>query len=481
MKLPEGWESVIGLEVHAELLTATKLFSASPNRFGGEPNTHIDPVSLGLPGTLPVINRHAVELAIRVGLALNCDVRPSTFARKNYFYPDMPKNYQISQYDRPVSVDGELKLPDGSTVGIERAHIEEDTGKTTHAGGAGRIQGAAYSLVDYNRAGVPLVEVVSRPHMRTAEQARAFVKELRSIVLAVGVSDARMQEGSMRVDANVSVRPVGADDLRTRCEIKNLSSVRSLGRAVVHEARRQVGLWEAGGAPLQQTRHWDERRDRTVAGRSKEESEDYRYFPDPDLAPLAPSAADIAAADAALPQLPAERREALTAAADGAVAAETAALLVQRGQDGLVVGAVEAGADPERTATRVVNDLAVDDWSSVTPQRLAGLMAMETAGRISAAQAKQVLAGMLESGDTAEAVAARRGFGDVGGGELSAAVAEVLADNPDEWRRYREGDDVDRKKMAGFLTGQVMRATRGRADGAAVAALLRQHAAGRTP
>ena len=243
--LPDGWETVVGLEVHAELSTATKLFCGCVNRFGDEPNTNVCPVCMGLPGALPVVNEAAVDFAMRVGRALGCEVRSSVFARKHYFYPDMPHGYQISQYDQPTNVSGSVELPDGHVVGVERAHIEADSGKTTHIGAGGRIQDASCALVDYNRAGVPLVEIVSRPDIGSADQARAYVRELRAILLSLGVSDARMEEGSMRVDANVSVRPAGADDLRTRCEIKNLSSLRSLGRAIAFEARR---MWICGRA-----------------------------------------------------------------------------------------------------------------------------------------------------------------------------------------------------------------------------------------
>ncbi|MDX2380758.1 MAG: Asp-tRNA(Asn)/Glu-tRNA(Gln) amidotransferase subunit GatB, partial [Acidimicrobiia bacterium] len=275
----DGYEMVVGLEVHVELATATKLFSASPNRFGDDPNTNIDPVTLGLPGALPVLNRRAVELAMRLGLALNCTVQRSTFARKNYFYPDMPKAYQISQYEEPISIDGWLDLPDGTQVGIERGHLEEDTGKSTHIGGAGgRIHGSDHSLIDFNRAGVPLVEIVSRPDIRSPEQAKAYVNELRAILVAVGASDAKMEEGSMRVDANVSVRPRGSDELRTRCEIKNINSLSSLGRAIAHAANRHIDLYGTNERPHQETRHWDEEAGRTRSGRSKEDEDDYRYF-----------------------------------------------------------------------------------------------------------------------------------------------------------------------------------------------------------
>ncbi len=283
-----GWEMVVGLEVHCELKTATKLFCGCPNMFGDEPNTNVCPVCLGLPGSLPVINQRAVELAMAIGTALNCEIRPSTFHRKNYFYPDQAKDYQISQYDEPINVNGHLDLPDGTRVGIERAHMEEDTGKTTHAGSSGRIHGADYSLVDYNRSGVPLVEIVSAPDMRSSAQARAYATELRAVLVASGASDGKMEEGSMRVDANVSVRRSSDEPFGTRCEIKNLNSVRSLGRAIEYEAERQIALIEAGDQVVQQTRHWDEDAGRTVTLRSKEDAYDYRYFLEPDLVPLVP-------------------------------------------------------------------------------------------------------------------------------------------------------------------------------------------------
>ena len=280
------WEIVVGLEVHVELATETKLFSHAPNQFGDDPNTNITPVCLGLPGSLPVLNRRAVELAMTIGIALGCEIQPSVFHRKNYFYPDMPKDYQVSQYDQPICIDGALTLPNGTEIGVERAHLEEDAGKTTHLGGEdGRIHGASEALVDYNRAGVPLLEIVSRPDIRSAEDARAYVEELRSILLATEASEARLEEGSMRVDANVSVRPIGSSDLRTRCEIKNLNSLRSLQRAITYEAQRHIQLYESGDAPDQETRHWAED-GKTYTLRSKEEANDYRYFPEPDLVPV---------------------------------------------------------------------------------------------------------------------------------------------------------------------------------------------------
>ena len=474
--LPEGWELVVGLEVHVELSTRTKLFCGCANRFGDEPNTNVCPTCLGLPGSLPVINETAVAWAMRLGRALGCEVRTSVFARKNYFYPDMPKDYQITQYEQPTNVDGVLALPDGTEVGIERAHIEEDTGKSSHIGGAGRIQDAEYSLIDYNRAGVPLVEIVSRPDIRTAEHARSYVAELRSILLAIGVSDARMEEGSMRVDANVSVRPEGSDELRTRCEIKNINSIRSLGRAIEYEARRHVDLYEHGDRPRQETRHWDEEGGRSTSGRSKEDADDYRYFQDPDLVPLQPTSAEVEAIDAALPMLPAARRTTLIGASRADPS--SVSIVVQRGQDELALAVIEAGADPVKVVTRIENDLAVNDWSAVTVEGLTRLITMETAGELTATQAKQILAEMVDSGDAPDDVARRRGFEAMDRSDLDALVDEVIAANPDEWDRFRSGDDGDRKRMAGFFTGQIMKATKGKADGKAIAEMLEKKAAG---
>src|SRR3954447_20138231 len=335
----DAYETVIGLEVHCELRTATKLFCGCRNAFGDEPNTNVCPVCLGLPGSLPVLNHQAVEYAMAIGQALHCTVEPSIFHRKNYFYPDMPKDYQVSQYDEPINVDGWLELPSGKRIGIERAHMEEDTGKTTHVGGGGRIHEAGHSLVDYNRAGVPLVEIVGRPDLRSAEDARQYVDELRAILVATGASDGKMEEGSLRVDANVSVRPVGATEFGTRCEIKNLNSLRSLGRAIDYEAARQIELLEAGDRIVQETRHWNETEGRTSSMRSKEEAFDYRYFPEPDLVPVAPDDAWQQQVRDALPAMPFERRARLAEAAG--VAPADVATVVSLDLDQLVLTAIE--------------------------------------------------------------------------------------------------------------------------------------------
>jgi aspartyl-tRNA(Asn)/glutamyl-tRNA(Gln) amidotransferase subunit B len=472
------WELVCGLEVHAELHTVTKMFSGAPNQFGDEPNTNVDPVTLGLPGTLPVVNEKAVELAATFGLAIGATVQRSVFSRKNYFYPDMPKNFQISQYDQPIVVDGALELPSGHVVGIERAHLEEDTGKSTHVGGAGRIKGAEYSLVDYNRAGVPLLEIVSRPHVRSAEQARQYVAELRSILVACGVSDGKMEEGSMRVDANISVRPEGSDELRTRCEIKNVNSLRSLVRAIEYEARRQADLHASGDRVIQETRHWDEADGRTHTMRSKEEADDYRYFPEPDLVPVELPASRLDELRAALPMLPSARRHRLAAATGEPHTAEPVVVAVERGQDDQALAAIAAGGDPGRVLVHVVQNLAVDGGAELPAERLAEVVRMEVGGELTATQAKAVLAELVaDPSQTAAEVAAAKGYEAMDTGALEAIVDQVIASNPTEWEQFRTGDDKSRKKLSGFFTGQIMKASKGQADGRAVAQLLAQRAA----
>jgi aspartyl-tRNA(Asn)/glutamyl-tRNA(Gln) amidotransferase subunit B len=477
-----GWEMVVGLEVHCELRTTTKLFCGCPNLFGDQPNTNICPVCLGLPGSLPVLNQKAVELAMAIGTALQCEIRPSTFHRKNYFYPDQAKDYQISQYDQPINVNGHLDLPDGTTVGIERAHLEEDTGKTTHAGESGRIHGADYSLVDYNRSGVPLVEIVSAPDLRSSAQARAYALELRAILIASGASDGKMEEGSMRVDANVSVRRSSDDPFGTRCEIKNLNSVRSLGRAIEYEADRQIALLESGERVVQQTRHWDEDAGRTQALRSKEEAYDYRYFLEPDLVPLVPDAEWVLAVADTMAPMPAARRSRLTSLLDpaGQVSesqADQVATVVGLGLDQLVVAAVAGGVGVALALARTANEAAKDADASraVDPAAYVALLTMEASGALTATQSKTVLADLLAAGggDPA-ALAAARGFEAMSEDSLATSVAAVVAAHPEEWARYRDGEESDRKKLTGFFTGLVMKATRGQADGKAVAAELQR-------
>jgi aspartyl-tRNA(Asn)/glutamyl-tRNA(Gln) amidotransferase subunit B len=461
---------VVGLEVHVELATSTKLFSASPNRFGDEPNTNIDPVTLGLPGALPVLNRHAVELAMRIGLALNCTVQPCTFARKNYFYPYMPKAYQISQYEDPLNVDGWLDLPDGSRIGIERAHMEEDAGKSTHVGGGeGRVHGAEHSLIDLNRAGVPLVEIVSRPDVRSPEQARAYVTELRAILLAIAASDAKMEEGSMRVDANVSVRRPGAE-LGTRCEIKNVNSIRSLTRAIEYEAKRQILMIEGGETVRQQTRHWDEGDGHTHTLRDKEDADDYRYFLEPDLVPVAPSPEWIDEVRASLPMLPAARRVRLAEAAGLDADSEAVGVIVDRGQDDYVLAVRAAGGEVGRAVVHVQQAFAEMGADPVLPAAdLAGLTRLEVEGALTATQAKTVLGELIErGGGDAAALAAERGFEAMDTSELDTLVDEAIAAQPGAWEKFCAGEG----KAMGALVGHIMKASKGQADGKAVSELL---------
>ena len=394
--LEGGWELIVGLEVHVELATKTKLFSGSPNHFGDEPNTNIDPVTLGLPGALPVLNKQAVELAMRIGVALNCSIQPCIFHRKNYFYPDMPKAYQISQYDIPLNIDGFLVLPSGTRIGVERAHLEEDTGKSTHVGGAtGRIHGSDYSLIDFNRAGVPLVEIVSRPDIRTSEHAKEYVAELRAILEVIGASDAKMEEGSMRVDANVSVHKPGTL-FGTRCEIKNVNSIRALGRAIDYEARRQIDVLDSGGTIRQETRHWDDAEGRTHTLRVKEDADDYRYFPEPDLVPLAPSAEWVQAVRDNLPMLPAARRTALSALTGYDTQSEAVIVVVERGQHDYVQAVVDAGGDAVRALIYVQQGFAdAGPVPAVPAADLAKLTVLERDAKLSATQAKTVLAELV--------------------------------------------------------------------------------------
>lgn len=472
VEFEQGYELVVGLEVHVELATATKLFSASPNRFGDEPNTNIDPVTLGLPGALPVLNEHAVELAMRVGAALNCTIQACTFHRKNYFYPDMPKAYQISQYDQPLNVDGWLDLPGGYRVGVERAHMEEDTGKSSHVGGAsGRIHGSDYSLIDFNRAGVPLVEIVSRPDIRTAEQARQYVTELRGILVAIGASDAKMEEGSMRCDANVSVHKAGTP-FGTRCEIKNVNSVRSLGRAIEYEARRQIAMLEVGERVRQETRHWDENDGRTHTLRTKEDADDYRYFLEPDLVPLEPSPEWIERVRESLPMLPGARRARLADLTGMPADGEAIMVVVERGQDQYVEAVGHLGGDIGRALVHVKEAFAEQGPEPTVPATdLALLTKLEVRGSLTATQAKAVLAEIVANGGgDAEAIAKAKGFEAMDTNALEAMVDQAIAADPDAWAKFCAGEG----KAMGALVGAVMKASKGQADGKAVTALLNQ-------
>ncbi len=476
-----SYEAIIGIETHVELTTDSKMFCGCPADFGAPPNTNVCPVCLGLPGALPVVNARAVEYAMRIGLGLNCKVAGhSVFARKNYFYPDMPKNYQISQYDEPLCVNGHLDIEAGEgthRVGITRVHMEEDTGKSTHVGEGGRIQGATYSLIDFNRAGVPLMEIVSEPDLRSAEQARAFVSELRGVVLRLGVSDAKLEEGSMRFDGNVSLRPAGTEAFGTKVEVKNMNSMRSLQRALDYEIERQASLLEAGDPVIQETRHWDEDAGVTSGMRSKEEAFDYRYFPEPDLVPVAVDDAWRDRVAGSLPELPSEARSRYVQ--QGLDPAAAAVLSRELDYGAVFEEAVGAGGDPRTVGNWLTGEVTALlrrtgselSESSLNGGALAELSSMVADGRLSASAAKEVLAGVAAGEGTPVEVAERRDLIQVSdAGSLEPVVAEVLGAHPEALDKLRNGDD----KVIGFLIGQVMRATGGKADPATVTSLIRK-------
>ncbi len=492
-KALELFEPVLGFEVHVELNTKTKMFSAAPNSFGREPNSDLAPVDLGLPGSLPVVNEQAVRHSISLGLALGCQIAPSSrFARKNYFYPDLGKNYQISQYDEPIAFEGsvEVELADGTrvVVPIERAHMEEDAGKLTHVGGStGRIQGAEYSLVDYNRAGVPLVEIVTKPiygtEHRAPEIAKAYVQTIRDIVLALDISDARMERGNLRCDANVSLRPrvpegEPAGPLGTRTETKNVNSMRSVERAVRYEIQRQAAILADGGSITQETRHWHEDTGTTSPGRPKSDADDYRYFPEPDLLPVVPSAELIAELRAALPEPPAERRRRLKLewgfsdlefqdVANGGLLAEVAATI----QAGASPGAARKWWTGE--ISRVANAQGREASDLVSPADVASLQALIDTGILTDKLARQVLEGVILGEGTPQEVIDQRGLAVVSDdGALIAAIDEALASQPDVLEKIRDG----KVQAAGAVIGAVMKAMRGQADAARVRQLILERA-----
>jgi aspartyl-tRNA(Asn)/glutamyl-tRNA(Gln) amidotransferase subunit B len=472
----ERYEPVIGLETHVELGTRTKMFCGCTTAFGAEPNTQVCPVCLGLPGSLPVVNRTAIEYAIRIGLALNCGIASwCRFARKNYFYPDMPKNFQISQYDEPLCTDGYLDVEiDGETVrvGIERVHLEEDTGKSLHVGGAtGRIHGAEYSLVDYNRAGIPLVEIVTKPVTGTGASApvvaRAYVTELRDLLRSLDVSDVRMEEGSLRCDVNTSIAPRGATEWGTRTETKNVNSLRSVERAVHFEIERQAAVLDAGGRIVQETRHFHEDTGTTTSGRSKEEAQDYRYFPEPDLVPVAPPAEWVERIRAMLPEASSARRARLRAEW-GLSEAEWSALS-NAGAVDLVADTVAGGGAPAAARQWWGGELSppANDTGTelaalpITPAQVARVSALVTEGTLNDKLARQVIDAVLDGEGGPDDVVKARNLAVVSdGGALTAAVDEAIAANPAVVTKIREG----KVAAAGVLVGAVMKATRGQAD-----------------
>jgi aspartyl-tRNA(Asn)/glutamyl-tRNA(Gln) amidotransferase subunit B len=489
------YEPVLGFEVHVELSTRTKMFSAAPNPAapGAEPaapNTTVAPVDMGLPGSLPVVNGQAVRYAISLGLALGCSIAPSSrFARKNYFYPDLGKNYQISQYDEPIAFDGavEIELEDGTavTVPIERAHMEEDAGKLTHVGGAtGRIHGADYSLVDYNRAGVPLVEIVTRPiygaEASAPALAKAYVATIRDIVRSLGISEARMERGNLRCDANVSLRPRGASKLGTRTETKNVNSLRSVERAVRYEIQRQAAILDAGGSIVQETRHWHEDTGTTSPGRPKSDADDYRYFPEPDLLPIEPSTALIEELRAALPESPTAFRRRLQAEY-GFTEAEfrdliNANVLVELEET------VRKGAAPAQARKwwlgeilRIANARGAEPGSLVSPLHVSELIALVETGELTDRLARQVLEGVVAGEGSPEHVVQARGLAVVSDDSaLLAAIDEALAAQPDVLQKIRDG----KVQAAGAVIGAGMNAMRGQADAARVRELVLERAAG---
>jgi aspartyl-tRNA(Asn)/glutamyl-tRNA(Gln) amidotransferase subunit B len=467
------YEPVLGLETHVELGTTSKMFCGCPTVFGAPPNTQVCPTCLGLPGSLPVVNELAVEHTIRIGLALHCDIAEwCRFARKNYFYPDMPKNFQISQYDEPLCTDGYLEVEVTGTnwrVGIERVHLEEDTGKTLHVGGAtGRIHGADYSLVDYNRAGIPLVEIVTKPIAGAgADVARAYVTELRDLLRGLGVSDVRMEQGSLRCDVNVSLRKRGASQFGTRTETKNVNSLRSVERAVRHEVERQGALLDAGERIIQETRHWHEDTGVTTSGRSKEEAQDYRYFPEPDLVPLAPSREWVERIRGSLPEAPAVRRRRLVA--EHGFTELDLQQMTNAGVIDLVLATVEAGAPADAARGWWLNDgrtraneRQVEPAElEISPADVARILRLVAEGALTAKLAGQVVDGVLAGEGSPDDVIERRGLRVVSDeSALVAAVDEAIAANPDVAEKVRAG----KLAATGVLVGAVMKATRGQAD-----------------
>ncbi|MDR2619564.1 MAG: Asp-tRNA(Asn)/Glu-tRNA(Gln) amidotransferase subunit GatB [Propionibacteriaceae bacterium] len=479
----ERFDPVLGLEVHVELSTASKMWCGCPTDFGGEPNSHVCPVCLGLPGSLPVLNRKAVESAIRIGLSLNCEIAKwCRFARKNYFYPDMPKDYQVSQYDEPLCFDGGIAVEVGGVtyqVPIERVHMEEDAGKLTHVGGVGRISGADYSLLDYNRAGVPLMEVVTKTIHGTGaaapEVASGYLAFLRDMVRALGVSEARMERGNLRCDVNVSLSPKGSDVLGIRSETKNVNSLKAVTDAVRYEMQRQGAILTAGGRVKQETRHWNEG-GYTTPGRSKETAEDYRYFPEPDLVPVAPDPAWVEELRTTRPEHPAVRRARL-AAEWGFTPREFGDILASEGALDLIAETVDAGCSPASARKWWLTELARRANETgvtlpelpITPREVAEVQALVETGSLNDSLARQVIAGVLAGEGSPAAVVQLHGLAVTSdAGALQAAIAAAIADNPEIAAKVRSGKPA----AAGALIGAVMRTLHGQADAAKVRELV---------
>jgi aspartyl-tRNA(Asn)/glutamyl-tRNA(Gln) amidotransferase subunit B len=479
----DSYETTIGLETHVELSTASKMFCGCEVAFAGEPNTRTCPTCLGMPGSLPVANEKAIEYTTLIALALNCRIAPrSLFHRKNYFYPDMPKNYQISQYDFPIGVQGYVEISGEfgtKRIGVTRVHLEEDTGKSIHIGGSGRIADSDYSLEDFNRAGTPLVEIVGDPDIGSAEEARAYVTELRAILETLGVSDVRMEEGSMRVDANVSVRPVGAEEFGAKVEVKNMNSIRSVARALEYEEKRQRDALAAGEILVQETRHFEEKAGTTSSLRTKEYAFDYRYFPEPDLVPFEPDPAWVESLAARLPETPAARRARF--ATEHGLGEYDVGVLTATGA--IASWFEEAAGAYDGDAKKIANWITADLFgllneagielpeSKIAPRQLAGLIGLIDAGTISGKQAKNVLAEMFASGRDAGDIAKDLGLEQVSDeGALESAVDEVIAANAEAADKVRAGQ----LNTIGFLVGQVMKKTKGQANPGIVNDLLKR-------
>ena len=465
----------IGLEIHVQLQTRTKMFCGCELEFGAEPNTHTCPICLGHPGTLPVTNEQAIEYATRIAVALGCEVAPrSIFHRKNYFYPDLPKGYQISQFDIPFGANGKL-----GDVRIHRVHLEEDAAKLTHVGDSGRIHGSGASLVDFNRGGTPLMEIVTEPDIEDPAAAREWLALLRTTLRQLGVSDVNMEEGSLRCDANVSIRPEGSAELGTKTELKNMNSFRYLERGVEAEIARQRGIVEAGGTVEQETLHFDPTSGTLTPLRSKEYAHDYRYFPEPDLVPLAPAAADVEAASAALPELPEQRRDRY--AAELGLNADAARLLAFDAELGTFFESATAaagdGVEAKAIANWVTGDLVAlareaelePTATAATPEALAALVGLVTAGSVNRGGAREVLAVLVRDGGEPAAIVERLDLGASDSGELEAIVEQAIADQPDAAAKVKAGEG----KAIGAIVGAVMRETRGKADGGEVTLLIR--------
>jgi aspartyl-tRNA(Asn)/glutamyl-tRNA(Gln) amidotransferase subunit B len=470
------YEAIIGLETHCQLNTETKIFSNSSTKFGADPNMNIDPICMGLPGVLPVLNEKVLEYAVKAGLALNCEIAPySKFDRKQYFYPDLPKNYQISQYDLPIAINGHLEIEivdeDGSatrkTIGITRLHIEEDAGKLVH-GGSDRLSGSTYSMVDYNRAGIALAEIVSEPDIRSGQEAAEYAQEVRRIMRYLGVSDGNMQEGSLRCDVNISVRPVGQKEFGTKVEIKNMNSFSAIQRAIDHEIERQIKAIETGEKIVQETRLWEEGSQRTISMRKKEGSSDYRYFPEPDLPPIQVSAEQLKTWKSQLPELPAEKRHRYESEL-GLSPYDTRVLTDDHPISEYFEATIAAGANIKQAVNWIMGDITAhikNEKCSVTeiplkPEGLAELIALIEAGTISGKIAKDLLPELLTQGGSPKALVEAKGLIQLSDPKaLAEIIDQVLVENPKELEQYHAG----KTKLQGFFVGQIMKKTGGRAD-----------------